>query len=281
VAFSKTRTTPAKQVVAGKTFTFTRSIKNTGSTQLKGLYFQLELPAYLVPIKATASKTALAGGPGILLEDQYVWFRKMQLPAHKTLRVKVKIGVQNCQPVGLVQIQGIAYQLESTDQVVCSKAMAPYAINVVRKPGWSKLAAKNKRATWDDDNCITPAPAPTSTYNLVAENRRCLEARLLGTRHRRLETVEQQGHGERRLAITYTPNQCYQACADYLQVTTTPYYFNVDSSGQCYCCKTCLAVYNPNFTVSLVWLFSQKGSSQKRIQRTERMKQPLAAFSVI
>ena len=77
VAFSKMRASHAKNSIAGKSFTFTGSIKNTGSTELKDLYFQLELPDYLVPIKAITSKSTLAGGPGIKLEKKYVWFRKM------------------------------------------------------------------------------------------------------------------------------------------------------------------------------------------------------------
>jgi len=68
VAFSKMRASHAKNLIAGKSFTFTGSIKNTGASELKDLYFQLELPDYLVPIKAVASKSMLAGGPGIELE---------------------------------------------------------------------------------------------------------------------------------------------------------------------------------------------------------------------
>ena len=67
-----------------------------------------------------------------------------------------------------------------------------------------------------------------------------------------------QEQQDRDLANTYTPNQCYQACAAYLQITTTPYYFNLDSSGQCYCCETCTAIYAPGFTVGS---FLQEGEN--------------------
>jgi hypothetical protein len=264
VDFSKTPAAShtTKKVIAGKTFTFRQSIKNTGSNQLKDLYFQVELPAYLVPVKATvAPKYTLAGGPGVLMENQYVVFHEMQLPVRKKLKVKVTIGVKSCQPSGNVQIKGIAFQLGVTGQVVCSSEMTPYPIIVVRKKKVSsnnKWGALQKHATWDDDDCTTPTPAPSSSsspYNMIGENQRCLEAKLLDSR-RRLETIEQQEHKgqeqheDRELANTYTPDECYQACAGYLQVTTTPYYFNLDTSGQCYCCQTCLGIYDLNFTVS-------------------------------
>lgn len=251
VAFSKTRNTAAKKVVAGKTFIWTESIKNTGSTKLNDLYFQVALPNFLVPVKATAPKLV-----NPLLQDQYVWFRKMQLPAHKTLKVKVTVGVKSCQPAGTVQIPGIAYQLDGTGQVVCSSETTPYTINVVRKKSASsnKWGASQKHASWDDDDCVTPAPDPTSPYNLIAENQRCVDAKLLGSR-RRLEAAEQEEQEERELANTYTPNQCFQACGVYLQVTRTPYYFNLDRSRQCYCCIKCLGrIYDPDFKVSLVFL---------------------------
>ena len=164
----------------------------------------------------------------------------MQLPARKLLKIKVTIGVKKCQPPGRVAIKGIAYQLDSTGQVVCSNEITSYTIDVVSKSDFKR------RSIWDDDDCTTPAPLPTSPFILVGNNQRCMEARLLGTR--RLETMVQESL-DRELAYTYTPTQCYQACAAYLQVMTTPYYLNLDSSGQCYCCKTCTAIYAPDFTV--------------------------------
>jgi len=243
VAFSKMRASHAKNLIPGKSFTFTGSVKNTGSTELKDLYFQIELPDYLVPIKAVASKSTLAVGPGIELAKKYIWFRTMQIPARKFLKIKVTIGVKSCQPPGRVAIQGIAYQLNSTGQVVCSNEITSNTINVVGK---SDLKRRYKRhAIWDDNDCTSPAPAPTSPYFLLGDNQRCLEARLIGTR--RLETMVQEEH-DRDLASTYTPDQCNQACVEYLQVTI-PIYFNLDSIGQCYCCATCTVIYAPGFTV--------------------------------
>jgi hypothetical protein len=172
VAFSKMRASHAKNSIAGKSFTFTGSIKNTGSTELKDLYFQLELPEYLVPIKAIASKSTLAGGPGIKLEKKYVWFRKMQLPPRKFLKIKVTIGVKSCQSSARVAIEGIAYQLDSTGQVVCSNEITSSTIDVVGKSDFKRHSKRH--AIWDDDDCTTPAPAPTSPFFLVGDNQRCL-----------------------------------------------------------------------------------------------------------
>ena len=259
VAFGKMRASNVKRVIAGKTFTFSGSIKNTGYTQLDDLYFQIELPNYLVPIKATGSKQALAGGPGIKLENQYIWFRKMQLPGRKSLKIKATIGVKRCQPSGSVAIIGIAYQLNSNGQVLCSNQFTPYRVNIVRST-WNKNAGYSS-TMWDDDDCTTPTPAPTTTFVSIGDDQRCLEARLLGSRRLEAVTATQEQEDGRELAITtYTTNQCYQACGAYLQVTSLPYYFNVDSRGQCYCCETCLALYDPDFTVTtscfLVCLFS-------------------------
>jgi uncharacterized repeat protein (TIGR01451 family) len=92
-----------KKVIAGKTFTYTQSIKNTGSTQLNNLYFQLQLPDFLVSVKATASKF-VKGSETLLFGKQYVWLRDMQLAARKTLKVRVTIGVKDCQPSSVVVV---------------------------------------------------------------------------------------------------------------------------------------------------------------------------------
>jgi hypothetical protein len=158
-----------KKVIAGKTFVFSQSIKNTGSTQLKDLYFQVELPAYLVPVKATAPK--FVKGSDTLLQGRKVLLRDMQLAARKTLKVRITIGVKGCQSAGNVQIQGSAYQLDSTDQVICSSDMTPYTISVVRKNSASskKWGASQKHATWDDDDCTPPTPAPTRAPPVVLQ----------------------------------------------------------------------------------------------------------------
>jgi len=66
----------------------------------------------------------------------------MQLPVRKLLKIKVTIGVKKCQPPGRVAIKGIAYQLDSTGQVVCSNEITPNTIDVVSKNG---LKRRSKR----------------------------------------------------------------------------------------------------------------------------------------
>ena len=193
-----------KQLSTGKTFSVSVTVKNTGSSKLNNLYFQLELPNYLVAIKSVLSKQASLGSSEPLLEGRYVWFRKMNLAAHKSLRIKVKVGVPSCQPQGTVHIQGIAYQLGggggvASDQILCSTVAAPSTINVRQPAKWgsnSKTTSKHTSVWWDDeDGCTTPTPAPSSTYTLVGQNQRCLEAELLGSRRRRRE-LSQGGGGE-------------------------------------------------------------------------------------
>lgn len=233
----------ASKLDTGKTFNAAVRIKNTGGTTLTNLYVQIQLPDFLVPIKATASKRALAGAPSPILQGEYIWFPKLTLAARKVLKIKMRIGVPHCQPVGTAQIKGIVYQLDANGLVTCSTLATPYTITV---KGTNR---GYKYANWDH-GCVTPTPAPTSTFVQVGVDQRCLEARLLGSRREReLAEVERQAEeAKRELATSYTSNQCYQACGDYLG-GGVPYFFNLDTAGNCYCCEECLAIYDPNFTV--------------------------------
>jgi hypothetical protein len=239
----KMRASRASKLYTGKTFYAAVGVKNTGVTALTNLYVQIQLPDFLVPIKATISKHASVGAPSPILQEEYIWFPKLTLAAKKALTVKMRIGVPHCQPAGTKQIKGIVYQLDANGLVICSTLATPYRINVIQKNLGFKYAK------WDR-GCVTPTPVPTSTFVQVGANQRCLEARLLGSRREReLAKGEWQAkEAERELANSYTSNQCYQACGDYLGATGQ-YFFNLDTAGNCYCCETCEPIYDPFFTV--------------------------------
>ena len=269
VAFTKVHASRAKNgVTAGKTFSFSTMLKNTGSTRLGNLYFQIELEGgYMVPVKTTGSKQTRRGSMAPLMDEQFIVFRKLTLPiGRKSLQFRVTIGVKSCQPSGTVQLNAVAYQLDADGDVTCSTTTNPYKVKVVRGSAKAQRASRQRgRSSWDDGSCVTPTPSPSvdPDYVTVGSNQRCLEARLLGTRDRRrrrrdLEQGQEQGlvkskvqkqKREGRRLVTYTPDECYVACGADLQVPA-PYYFNVDTSGNCYCCPTCLRIYDPNFTVS-------------------------------
>lgn len=61
-------------------FTASAMIKNTGATTLTGLYLQLQLPDYMIPMAARSSAYATKNSPAPLLDGRYVYFRDMQLP---------------------------------------------------------------------------------------------------------------------------------------------------------------------------------------------------------
>lgn len=258
LAFDKLRASRAKGVIPGKTFTFSGSLQNTGGNRLDHLYLKIEMPEYLVPVKAMASKAASWEAPGTLVQESSVVFRKLVLPFRRKLKFKVIIGTKSCRPSGAVEIQGIAYRLDDADQITCTKLMTPYSVYVVRSAkGWTGRK-QAKHASWDDGDCTTPTPAPSSDFEVVGQNTRCLEAKLLGSRRRHLavatEMKKKPEELQRRELPTYTADQCYEACGGYLGVPA-PYYLNVDASGNCYCCETCRRVYDPNFTVIFTMCF--------------------------
>ena len=238
----KARSTHAKRINTGRTFTVSAKVTNTGSSTLNNIYVQLTLPDYLVPVKGSVSKFAHTDSSEPVLSGEFVWFRSLSLPAKKAIRIKAAVGVQACQPAGDVQIEGIAYQLDTNGGVLCSTMFNPPTINVVR----SSKTTNKKLAKWDEEDCVTPTPAPSSVFDLQATSQRCLEAVPLA---RRRLTAE-KGKNEHRELVPggMTSNQCFQACADFLS-TTTPYYFNLSPTSDCYCCKTCFPIYDPNWKI--------------------------------
>lgn len=114
-----------KTVLAGRKFTASASIKNTGTTNLEEFYVQFQLPDYLIPMAARASAHASKNGPAPLLEAPFVRFRGLRLPARKTLRLKITAGVPTCQSAGAVQLTGLAYTLDATGMPACLSTVGP------------------------------------------------------------------------------------------------------------------------------------------------------------
>ena len=249
------RLSAPKKVVAGKKFTATASIRNTGSTAIvDGLYFQLELPDYLVPRggRASAFATKGASDADAVLDPRFVRFGSLRLPARKTLRLKMAIGVPTCQAAGPIALQGMAYRLDGDDNVACSTS-ATIMTTVARKIA----VANSKHAV--QGNCTEPGPG-TEGMALVGTNERCMQSQPLPEDQVRrfrslLKAQAQVGAGNeagahRMLAASQSAAQaCFACCAEFLGVAP-PYYFNVRDDGRCYCCEDCDPVYVPGWTVS-------------------------------
>jgi hypothetical protein len=237
-----------KRVLAGRKFTASASIKNMGTATLDNFYFQLELPDYMLPKSGRASPFAIKkDGPQPLLDGRYVHFRAMSLKARKTLRVKVKVGVPTCQAAGPVQLQGIAYNLNSSGDLTCSTTAMPADTTVARK---TKLL-NAKRAI--QGNCTTPTPG--TNFGLLGANTRCTESVPLGTldlangRRALADTPVEEARGRQLLPSASSAElECWSCCGNALNATG-PYYFNLAADGQCYCCETCTPVYVPDWTV--------------------------------
>ncbi len=236
-----------KTVVAGRKFTTSASIKNTGAATLNNFYFQLELPDFMLAKAARGSAFAMKkrAESSPLLDGRYVHFRNMSVAARKTLRIKVTAGVPTCQAAGSVQLQGMAYSLDDDGALTCSTAATPITTTVARKTA----ALKAKHAITGD--CTTPAPG--TNYALLNTNTRCTESVPLESLEPgpiRALTAEEEARG-RQLLLPGSPAelQCWQCCGKALDATG-PYYFNLAADGQCYCCDTCTPVYVPDWTVS-------------------------------
>lgn len=242
----KLKSFSASKLVAGSTFVINGLVQNTGSTQLTGLFFQLQVPNFLEFLKASPANK---GKQPPTLAGSFISFPDLRLAARKKLKIKVKVGVPACQKVGSVQIQALAYQKDKNDQLTCITVATPYTVKVVgqKKSAWGKHA-------FTGNGCIVPTPSPSSSFSLVADNTRCLEAVPVFSRRRilaRQEEDKSQAEPGRKL-VSYTANECFAACGTYLGVN--PYYFNLDGSGNCFCCETCLKIYDPNWMVSPVRL---------------------------
>jgi hypothetical protein len=237
-----------KRVLAGRKFTASASIKSMGTATLDNFYFQLELPDYMLPKSGRASAFAIKkDGPQPLLDGRYVHFRAMSLKARKTLRVKVKVGVPTCQAAGPVQLQGIAYNLDSSGDLICSTTAMPANTTVARKT--KLLNAKHAI----QGNCTTPTPG--TNFGLLGANTRCTESVPLGTldlangRRALADTAVEEAHGRQLLPSASSASlQCWSCCGKALNATG-PYNFNLGADGQCYCCGTCTPVHVPDWMV--------------------------------
>ena len=225
----KTRSSRPNRLTAGSTFVIKSSVQNTGSTLLQNLYFQLQLPDFLVPTKAVAHNRLVTGGKAPVLQGSFVSFPNLTLAARKKLLVNVKVGVPTCQPKGAVEIQALAYRLDSKDVVTCSNAASPYKLDVV-------TTKSRKWHTFTGGDCDTPPTFP--------ENTRCLEAVPVGSRRRELTKTKARQQRELR---TYTKDECLNACATSLN--TLPFYYNLDGDGNCFCCATCTLAFAQGWQV--------------------------------
>lgn len=231
-----------KRVTAGRQFSASASIKNTGATALDGLYFRFQLPDFLLPL-AARTPNAKRGEPPVM-DDRYIYFPGLRLPARKMLRLSITAGVPTCQAAGTVQLQGLAYQLDGNNDIVCTTTAIPATTTVV-----VKTAAINAKYAIQG-NCTAP-PTPSQGYRLLGENTRCLEAAPLDPIPFRALTAAEEARGRQLLPDASAAElQCWTCCGVHLNATA-PYYFNLDASDQCYCCAECDPLYAPAFTVSV------------------------------
>lgn len=161
----------ARKLVTGSIFRAQARLKATGSTQLANIYFQIELPDFLVPIKG-----AVKGGTSSpIIQGRRVVFPGLTLHAKKQLKITLRIGVPQCQALGEIAIAAATYQLDVNGTVTCSNIATPSTVNVVKK------AHKEKRAMWDGEDCV---PCPRLAYDQVG-------SKIIGTGYVRSPAVFQ------------------------------------------------------------------------------------------
>ncbi len=154
-----------------------------------------------------------------------VYFRAMRLKARKTLRVKVKVGVPTCQDAGPVQLQGIAYNLNSSGELTCSTTAMPASTTVARKT--KLLNAKHAI----QGNCTT-TPTNGTNFGLLGANTRCTESVPLGmlgqANDRRAlgDTAMEEARGRQLLPSASSELECWSCCGNALNATGL-YFFNL------------------------------------------------------
>lgn len=232
-----------KRVKAGRQFSASASIKNTGATALNDLYFRFQLPDFLLSL-AARTPNAKRGLPPVI-DGRYIYFPGLRLPPRKMLRLSITFGLPTCQAAGAVQFQGLAYQLDGDSQeVVCTTTAVPATTTVV-----VKTAAVNAKYAIQGD-CTAP-PTPSQGYSLLGENTRCLEAAPLEPIPVRALTAAEEARGRQLLPDASAAElQCWTCCGVELNAME-PYYFNLAADGRCFCCAECDPLYAPAFTVCI------------------------------
>jgi hypothetical protein len=238
-----TRLSAPKTVKAGRKFAATASIKNTGATALDGLYLQFQFPDYMLPMAGRASAFATKNGAAPVIDGRYIYFREMRLPPRKHLRIKVTVGVPTCQAADKVQLQGLVYRLDAGGNILCTSTAAPATTTVAHK----KKIINSRHSIVG--NCTAPGPAPTQGYALIGTDTRCIQAEPLDPLNVRTLSEAEEARG-RHLMPTASPAelQCW-ACCGFKLNSVGPYFFNVATDGQCYCCAECDPLYAPDWTV--------------------------------
>ena len=152
---TKTHLHGARKLGTGSTFRAQARLKATGSTQLANIYFQIELPDFLVPIKSAVSGHIEGGASLPVIQGRRLLFPGLTLHAKKQLKITLRIGVRQCQALGKVAIAAPTYQLDVNGTVTCSNIATPSTVNVVKR------AHKVKRAMWDREDCV---PCPRASW---------------------------------------------------------------------------------------------------------------------
>jgi hypothetical protein len=137
----------ARKLGTGSTFRAQARLKATGSTQLANIYFQIELPDFLVPIKGAVLGHSKGGASSPIIQGRRVVFPGLTLHAKKQLKITLRIGVPQCQALGEVAIASATLQRDVNDTVTCSNIATPSTVNVVKR------AHKVKRASLQLDMC--------------------------------------------------------------------------------------------------------------------------------
>jgi hypothetical protein len=161
----------ARKLGTGSIFRAQARLKATGSTELVNIYFQIELPDFLVPIKGAVK----GGATSPIIQGRRVVFPGLTLHAKKQLKITLRIGVPQCQALGEVAIAAATYQLDVNGTVTCSNIVPSSTVSVVKK------AHKEKRAMWDGKDCV---PCPRLVYNQVG-------SKIIGTGYARSPAVFQ------------------------------------------------------------------------------------------
>lgn len=202
----------SKAVTAGKSVIVTARVANRGGQTLNDLNFQFRFPDYLTPLEA---KSFFSNAAPPSFYEQYVYTLGVTLPPGKAFKVRVKAGVPACQQPGAVAVDALAYVLDSLGAVACSTSPASKTLQVRPTKKNEHSFGQSKRNVTYGQTCITPTPAPATTFELVAPLSRCLEAEQIPvTRLRHLAHGANQGtasSSDLQATSTISPVQCYDA----------------------------------------------------------------------
>lgn len=228
------------KLLPGRSTMVMARVSNGLPQDIEGLTVALNVPDFLVPIRGKA-RPRTADQPAI--DGRSVYITNLTIPRRKSVAIWIRVRVPLCQPAGLASLEAVAFILdqENVGELTCLTAAPPLQLRTYVA---SKHAAPALNAPFSASECAVPTPAPSvPAVELIAENKRCLEAQPVEIPGRRRQH-------QRQLQLDPFDALCNSACGSSLSFVV-PYYFGVFTNNYgertCYCCPTCSLIPDPNF----------------------------------